>query len=306
MEQQPNTNKIEKWEITDETTEACQKMRENLLNNFENKIDGLDIERVAEFMWLNNLPIIDFIAYDEEDIPVLNELLKGLISVKMEDEGMYVSPIDLIFIKRQRVRCHLNGSVYDEATLVHEFGHGASEHAHFARKIPTKRIKQTRDGFRIYNILNKKGDDVPWGNFLEEGFAELLSGEYREENTSSEISQKIKNRQDNWIRENDGWQYDTPLKYLSYYSIDEKGVMGISYAIPSIAAVGLEMLFKKNPELRQTLIQARSNVEKLREIPKLINAIKPGLYAEIQKCGYSEEEFSRVQNIIKEAIENSK
>ncbi len=80
----------------------------------------------------------------------------------------------------------------------------------------------------------------------------------------------------------------------------------IRYFPSSIAAVGLEMLCEKEPKLRQVLIEARNDLEKLREIPKLINAIQPSLYMEIQKCAYEAEDFARVQNIIKEAIDNSK
>ena len=47
---------------------------------------------------------------------------------------------------------------------------------------------------------------------------------------------------------------------------------------------------------------ARNDIEKLREIPKLINEIKPGLYLEIQKCDYTIEDFARVQNIIRQAV----
>lgn len=107
------------------------------------------------------------------------------------------------------------------------------------------------------------------------------------------------------VREDDNdWQYDMAEKYLLIEG-NSAGQMYINYPNPAVAATGLEMLCEKIPTLRQTLIEARSDVEKLREIPKLINAIKPGLYMEIQKCDYSHEEFLRVQNTIKEALENS-
>jgi hypothetical protein len=150
----------------------------------------------------------------------------------------------------------------------------------------------------------KKEKQSPWGYFLEEGFADLQRGDYLEQN----ISTKIKEERNSLSVITD--EYKTPSgvvyreskKYLAFM----KDGKTIGAPFTAIAATGVEMLCEKIPNLKQVLIEARSDIEKLREIPRLINAIKPGLYLEIQKCGYSQEEFARVQNIIKEAIKNSK
>ena len=61
-----------------------------------------------------------------------------------------------------------------------------------------------------------------------------------------------------------------------------------------IAAGGLEMLCRKDQGLFDALLAARGgDIEKLREIPKRINAISPSLYGELLKLQYTNEDFIR-------------
>jgi hypothetical protein len=301
MEQPPK--KAEHWKITGEMPEVFLEVRTKILEKFENKTDGLNIERVKKFMKENSLPILEYVLYDTEDLSRLDEMLEGLDELEPTTIAEYKSTFNLIFLKRNRKYEELNESIYDEGNLIHELGHGSTQHMHYAQKAKTDQLKVTRTGFALRNVKLKK-EKTPWGEFLEEAFAEMLSGEYTERNRSETTQKKIKEKMESLIREDDDWQYDMAEKYVSIYDINERGNLTVGYSIPAVAATGLEMLCEKIPTLRQTLIEARSDVEKLREIPKLINAIKPGLYMEIQKCDYSHEEFLRVQNIIKEAIQN--
>jgi hypothetical protein len=246
---------------------------------------------------------VEYVLYDENDISRLNEMLDGLDELDPTTIAEYKPTFNLVFLKRDRKRCFLNGEVYDEGNLVHELGHGSARHAHYAEKIKTGQKKITRTGFALRNVKLKK-EKTAWGEFLEEGFVEMLSGEYVNRNKSEDVREKIKEKMKSIVRKDDGWQYDMDEKYVSIDDV-ESGNLRVVYAEPAVAATGLEMLCEKIPILRQTLIEARSDVEKLREIPKLLNAIKPGLYMEIQKCDYSHEEFLRVQGIIKEALKNS-
>jgi hypothetical protein len=327
MEQIPK--KIERIKITDERPEVFMAVRTKILENFKNKTDGMNIKRVEDFMKENGLPLLEYIIYDKEDILEIDEMLEGLYELDPGMQAGYVSSFNLIFLKRERENCRLNGNVYDEGKLIHELGHSSTRHAHYSVNTKTKQAKVTRVGFYLSDVkhtdfVGGKKQEVPWGGFLEEGFADMLRGEYIERNMSADIRKKIQEKMKSIAREDDDWQYDMNPKYIfidvpnededdwSYDAepafideFDEDETTWVNYMKSAIAATGLEMLCEKIPILRQTLIEARSDIEKLREIPKLLNAIKPGLYMEIQKCDYSDEEFTRVQNIIKDAIQNS-
>jgi hypothetical protein len=252
------------------------------------------------------LPITVFLVFENGDIAKLRELLgqDSYLLPKKPFEAIHIPEIDIVIVQRDRENEKTNGSTYTEGILTHELSHGVNQCSQYLKRDNT--IESSRSGFAFR--LNK---DFPWGWFLEEGFADMIRGEYIEQNITDETSKKLNN-----IISKLGFDPETffsltaetesGLKFelvRKYYVITQQQ---IGNASSSIAATGLEMLCEKETKLRQTLIEARTNIEKLREIPKLINAIKPGLYMEIQKCGYSEDEFARVQNIIKEAIQNSK
>jgi len=305
---QENFQKVERL---NEMPKEWQILREKILENFESKTDGLDIERMCEFMWSHNLPVTDFIAYGKEDIPKLQELFGKYLDMNVlaRFSGAYLLLLDLILLKRDKSLESINGSTYKEGDLIHEMNHAANIYDCYLKM--TNGNIRPRSGFAIPNTQFRKheGEKVektekqpPWGCFMEEGFAEMLRGEYMEKNIPLETKEKI---QKNWR----GGQYDSPsgLTYdvsEKYFSILEDGKTP-GFPITAIAGTGMEMLCEKEPKLKQVLIEARNDIEKLREIPQLINAIRSGLYLEIQKCGSSQDEFARVQNIIKEAIKNS-
>jgi hypothetical protein len=303
---------FEKVERLNEMPKDRQALREKILNNFESKTDGLDIERVCEFMFARNLPVTDFIFFEEEDIPRLQQLFGRAAYMRdfiPNDEGSFSEGIsfyglDLILILRQRQKEEENGPVYTEGILIHELAHGSGEYQLFVN-MPDFGNCQPRSGFNL--PYNKEREGFSYGTFLEEGFAEMLHGDYMEKNVSPKVKAKIFKKLKNL-------GYDTRLESVSLSSPDmDCGIKYINlyddevhYGGTSIAATGLDMLCEKQPKLKEVLFEARSDIEKLREVPKLINKIKPGLYMEIQKHAlYTKEDFIRVQNIIKEAIQNS-
>jgi hypothetical protein len=310
MEQLPE--KTRKVERLNEMPEEWRALREKILENFESKTDGLDIERVKDFMKERGLPITDFVIFDDEDLSDLQDLF-GDKKIPFEwiskYDALYLPGYNLVFVHRRRELEKINGTVYTEGQFVHEEGHAAGNPEYFKIK---NRFARPRSGFG----LNRDGENY-WGQFLEEGFADMLRGEYMKKNLPSEHKEKIlKELENKKIPVHSGaihndvsgvenktsskFTYDVSIKYLH---INEK--TNLDYRTPSVAATGLEMLCEKQPKLKEVLFEARTDIEKLREIPRLINEIKPGLYLEIQKCLRTYEDFSRVQNIIKEAIQNS-
>ncbi|TRZ53580.1 hypothetical protein D4R99_00595 [bacterium] len=309
MEQQPE--KIQKVERLTEMPQEWQALRTKILENFESKTDGLDIERVKDFIKERNLSVTDFVIFEDEDIPLLQELFEKINNGKVRDAavdflssesgGIYLQDMNLLLVRRYRNIEPL----FEEGLLVHEMSHGSSEHLCYVRDSETEEITHPRAGFAIV------GNEFSWGWLLEEGFADMMRGEYTEKNMLPENKEKIlENLNEAGLSVVSGrlslfpkgLDYEVPLKNVIRVTTSGISTTGDT----AIASAALEMLCEKEPKLRQTLIEARSDIEKLRNVPKLINAIKPGLYLEIQKCGKGKAEFARVQNIIKEAIQNSK
>lgn len=141
-------------------------------------------------------------------------------------------------------------------------------------------------------------NELPWGWFLEEGWADMHRGNYFAENASEEERRKLIGV----LRYGDVRMEDTipvynissrrflpiPIKYL-YLTSDGKPTFKSS----SYAAYGLELLCKINPEIKDLLFEGRKSIEGLRMLAKIIDKIQPGLYRRLQMTDYTEEDFAK-------------
>jgi len=309
MEQQPE--KIKRVERHDKMPKGFEFLRAQIIEACKSRSEGLDIERAREFIRSKKLPVRDFVIIEDEDIPQLQKLFRGLYDMNRfiggKVKGAYISELDLIIVHRDRTMEKQNGSMETEGNLVHELAHGGHAYSQYAET--TDSLFRPRSGFNL--PYNQENQGFAWGYFLEEGFADMMRGEYSEKNLPTEMKEKIQKEFENEEIEVNrdavsehfsGIDIEIDVKYLN---LDPEGY--VSYPLSAIAATGLQMLCKKQPKLKEVLIEARTDIEKLREIPRLINEIKPGLYSEIQKNAlYNKADFARVQNIIKEAIQKSK
>jgi len=287
MEQQPQ--KVEKVEVLKEMPEEWRILREKVLKNFESKTDGMDIERVKDFIKGQGLPVSDFLIVEREDIPKLQVLFMELNSSLSADmEGRYIPELDLTFVRRDYNSEKNNGAIYTEGILVHELTHSVGCSKEYIKKAENVFVPRIGFGFTKESF----------GLFLEEGFAELMRGEYVDKNLTREEKESIKMAQSKQVSDENG--YGMKDKYMFF----EDGKL--EHSLLSVAGVGLEILCGAIPNLRQTFAEARGDLEKLREIPKLINGIKPGLYMEIQKCEPTPSGLIKTYNLIKEAVQNSK
>ena len=297
---------LEKVEVFNGMPEPWRELRERVLL-LENKTDGLNIERVKDFFAERNLPMKDFLVFDEEDLPRIKEILgaSGLLRniFDKDERATYLAEIDLVLVRRNRNDKN-SDPVFTEGSLVHELAHASGQYVQYAMNDKGS-VWRPRVGFAL--TRQKKTPIPAWGWLLEEGFADLVRGEYEEKNLNSEIKKDLMVR-----RKKPDFPLEKEIVFAMTASGRHFGVFG-KYLYPlgeadtgftssAIAATSLELLCQKHPDLRETLIAARTDIEKLREIPKLINEIKPGLYTEIQKCAYTVEDFARVQNIIREAV----
>jgi hypothetical protein len=313
MEQQPE--KIKRVERLNETPKEWRFFRERILDQFENKTDGLDIERVNEFIASQGLSSTDILFIDFKDVPRLSKILRpyGLADAfRQSTKGVRIPELNLAIVARNPVREQLNGRIYTEGVAVHESTHGSHKGSFVKYGCETY---VPRLGF----MLQKSHDDraVPYsGTFLEEGFAEIMKGEYLEKH----MSEKEKDR----LLEVLGLPEKTPLSREVTVSFQSKSgeitetVMPIKYlyiesensvvcSASSPAASALEIAWKKYPELRSAMMESRGDESKLKEIPKIFEKISPGLYSKLQKIFEADSyHFSLGSNIIVKKINDSK
>jgi len=184
----------------------------------------------------------------------------------------------------------LNGVAYTEAAAVHEIAHATAEiittglmvETHTTglfkkKKTVTLQPTLTRAGFAVVHQEDAHGD--MHGLFLEEGYAGYEQGEYIRElgNESGAVS-------DNPVLLSDANRYKgTPLERFATITKDATGQLKIAAGMrQSVPAVTLEQLFNHDPELLPLIRKSRGSVDALREVPKRINAIMPGLYQRMQ------------------------
>lgn len=297
-EQIPSSSPQEHREVMDKMPDAWAELRAKILETIPNRTEGLDTERVNSFMSSLGLSANEYRVLYDEDIPRLRELLQpsgmdGLASFTGLKSGVFLQHINLAFIKRQSEVEQVNGLVYTEGMIIHELAH--------------------QSGYMPLHVKTERGFNTPrvgfgtlrTGAFLEEGFADLLRGKYltqatMPDNVKQQILAKFRLAEDTPLdkevrltKEIKGeyfrFFYRVPIRHLFLSSSGETQTVA-----SGIAAGGLELLCQKDPGLFDALLAARGgDIERLREIPKRINAISPGLYPVLQNLQYSEDDFIR-------------
>jgi hypothetical protein len=285
MEKQPNILRVRTFQ---EMPEEWKEIRRELfaLRN-ESRTEGLDLKRIDDFMREKGLPVKEALIFSDED---LSEILKicessGLLPDDAFDEcfAYYILELELVLLKRQPEKELLNGVIYTESDIIHEKGHASSNYQHYSEF--DGGVYVPRAGFGLPNN-DQTGSYSSWGMFFEEGFVEMLSGEYK----ARFSTEKEKQVQFDMFDLPEGFSTDAiedmvdfadeelplPIKY-SYLEDEESFVTSPS----SAAAFGVELLCRKSPELYETMIAARSDLDSLRKIPVLIEKIKPGLYGKL-------------------------
>jgi hypothetical protein len=192
---------------------------------------------------------------------------------------------------------------WEEGLLAHEFAHGSSAYSNCV--IADSRVLMPRVGLSVGTHFSKNK-----GTFLEEAFADMVRGEYAKNfmpNPSRDSLIKQSRRPelglDSEIKISTGYaDIFIPSKYLFSSEENEK----ISYIYSSFAAYGLELLCKENPFLFSAIVKSRSDIESLRSVPKIIDNAYPGLYSELNKLRYEEEDFVKGLGLIIDNIHESK
>ncbi len=305
-----------KADIAEEMPRDWQQLRKEILRRVPSKIEGLNIARVQAFF--ENFPglkLNEYVVFDEEDLPKLRELLLPTKMLKkdsfsesegFQEIGRFIPAINLSFIKRRKDLEEANGALITERTFVHELAHSSSEYTKYIKTAPHER-RVPRLGFAVDTGTSVRG------SFLEEGFAEMMAGQYNAEYATEEQKLDVLRKTEFGVgmfskaiitvEKGTGEYPDNsfyiPAKYL-FKRPESQHEFSLFDSAP--AAFGLELLREKNEELYPALLSARHDIESLRDVAKIINGIKPGLYSVLQKFKYTQDDFVRgLKYIIEEA-----
>jgi hypothetical protein len=139
--------------------------------------------------------------------------------------------------------------------VVHEYAHGTGIRVYTVKVIGAAvcGITSVRSGFTQENH-----------SFLEEGFSDLMRGMYNAV-TDQEAESGVDQLPARYIRMVDGEQRFGHWAY---------------------AGVALELLTEKNPEILDTLIEARLSISGLRAFAQQVNHLSPGLYKDLRDAPF--------------------
>ncbi|MFH1099036.1 MAG: hypothetical protein V1723_03935 [Candidatus Uhrbacteria bacterium] len=289
---------------TFEEPPTFESIKTRLLAEFpRERIEGLDIERVENFIRQEGLEVKPFIIFDRKDLPKVRKVVGAtnlLRSVFNNNEGGLYSPeMDLALVVRDEPLEKLNGAIYTEGLLVHELAHASSMYRGYVTT-DYQNFYTPRVGFCLPQ------NQIPWGRLLEEGWAEMHRADYFAQYVPDEEKKKLESVLDEFgssnmedtipIKASTGKMLPVPIKYV--YIIPEGGPIkgGPTIRPSAYAGYALELLCKKDPAIKSLLIEARSSVEGLRRLAQAIERIEPGLYKTLQAGDYTktglEEVFS--------------
>lgn len=336
MEKQP---RYPKWERPHEMPDKYIQARQRILTEVGQNREGLNIDRCYDFIRSLGLGTTDCIVVtrgSEDYLKLINikaEAAGFVGDIPNNWGGLYDNNLNLIFVFRDEPdQDEVSQTMRSESTLVHELVHGSSKYKEF-HGLEVQPINQ-RTGFAIKRSSVKvlegsnDGNDVLrmhvnvedlGGSFLEEGIAEMLAIEYSEANlpdsekvrrlNALDLDENIETGSDqyrgklatiNLLDSDSGAKYklSLPIKY-SFFT---KGEFSYCNPFRFFQAYALELLCDRLPELRQSLLDSRHDVNALRKVIKLLNSLDSNLYVDLRNLsediGGSAEGFVRVAKII--------
>lgn len=266
--------------------------RDELLG-YDSKTEGLDVARVDAFMTSFGLHSPACVYLEKDDSKISPELW-GLLGVGgapggrvyRDLNGSYLELADVAAVIRDPELDRLNGPEFAESVAVHERAHGAFTYSDTVRVIlgedgevleSDDALKVAQTGFLERTLPTSTDEESELvGTFWSEAFAELMRGYYVEHTRGAG---GFTSYADGITVDVDG--IPVPSKYLyahreGEYTLDD----------PVYAAVGLEMLVNRDPELFPALLRFCSSKAALQEVKDRVNAFSPGLY-EVVRDSYN-------------------
>lgn len=285
---------MDKMEKTFEMPPDFESIKNRLLAEFpRERIEGIDTERVEGFIRQEGLAVKPFIVFSRKDLQKVRDIIGGaglLRSVFKNGEGGLYSPeMDLVLVARDEDYEKSSGAIYTEGLLAHELAHASSMYQGYVTS-DYKSFYTPRVGFCLPQ------SQIPWGWLMEEGWADMHRADYFASHASDEDKEKLENalRFGNLdmgdtipITTPSGETLPLPIKYL-YITPEEKPTTKSS----AYAGYAIELLCRKDTNIKLLMIEARNSVDGLRKLAQAIEKIVPGLYKELQTSDYTETNFS--------------
>ncbi len=295
---------VEKWKA----------MRELILEKIPSVEDGLNLKGAKKFLQGLNIPIKDHIFTDQKGLESFNTLsskhkfhpyLIGKFWL-----GAYFEELSMVIINRSRCHEDTDGPEVSEGIYIHEQAHSLNGYKHCV--VEDKKVELSRIGLAVGPYQEERGI------FLEEGLVDMIRAKYIEKNSSPKLktaafSHSEKERRDPNSKllytytpdknsrgpHKSTFTFPMPIKYL--YRASRYG--RLDYIPSALAGFGMELLCKKSPELFETLLRARTNVEALRQVPQILNSLSPNLYPRLRSLKYTEKDFLEGLKIILEEVD---
>ncbi|MBF6299059.1 hypothetical protein IU459_16135 [Nocardia amamiensis] len=251
-----------------------QTLRQGIIERFPSDLEGLNMDRIDSFFDKRDLRRSPLVVWPYDRQEELTKYITDTIGPfeSMERGGVYIAPLDLTVAFRDKALEEANGGPeITESLIVHEQAHGSNAH-HITRAVAPEHgtlpnIEVPRHG----QATHSHGEKTV-GLFLEEAFADYTRGQYLEE-----IGMKngVLNLEGRMTTTHDGYDKELPMSLKYAFRLTD----GTLTSSPSShAAMALEMLLEKDPDLWPAMLKGRHDVDGLREVAQRLNAIQPGLY----------------------------
>lgn len=258
------------------------------LQDLPNRTENLNTDRINSFLEERGIEPGEYHVIYEDELPRLGELYKttlddnGLGSLfdprdfdadENSKKGWHDSLSGQTFIVRRRIPELENGPEFTESIIVHELFHAASDHKDvvIAHDDAGKVIKAS--AARVGLLLPDK--EIPFESgrkapniFLEEAAASYFEGQYKKEFKSSKL-----------MRAKDPTRkVGVPYEYAKFEG--GKVVLQNGYGTAGFA---LDLMIDAKPELLDAVVESRKSAQGLRDVARIINDIKPGLYSSLSR-----------------------
>jgi hypothetical protein len=245
-------------------------------------------ERIDHFFRALGLPTAKVItALSTNDLPRdgrAAELTQWFRKVRSLS-GKYFNTPRLIIV----VGTSANGTVGDnEQIIAHEKAHSTGRNT--AILTPDEdndvSVQIVRSGFSLFRPVDLAHIDlaVGAGQVPEEAQANLYAAVY---------AQLFLGRPDITVLDNFSTidRVEAPGKY-SYKGVDGSGP--ISYSSSALAALALEAVAERDPQILDSLFSARLSMQGLRSFAQRVNALVPGMYSFMQRGKDTERDHAKV------------
>lgn len=250
--------------------------------------ENLNVGRVNDFVREQGIEPSKFVVIDREELPRLGELYKehlakngmaGLFDAsefdpkKATKQGWHDAMSGLTVVIRPYMKEIENGTVFTESIAVHELFHAASDQGDVVIAYDDNggvtHAGNARTGLSIV------GKNIPYSKarkdtnyFLEEAGASYFEGQYKKEFASTRLKRPPE----------PGREIDLPYEYTRL----DGGVVVAQNAYGT-AGYALDLMIQEKPELLDAVVESRKSAQGLRDVARIINEIKPGLYSALSR-----------------------